>query len=168
MSKRAFSFIELIVLLAILSIMLAIGVPYLTKYIKKYGIEKETAQIYSDLVAQRFKSITTGENYGVAFNVNSYTLFRFDDSNYNMKYDGPSEMADAVTKSVKYRILKKTNGGYLSASNNIVIFDKNGVARNVNWGFGGFTIKVDSSGIGPIRYNCVIISAQRIKEGVCQ
>jgi len=167
-NKKAFSLVELMISITVLTVMLAIAVPYLTKYVKKYGIEKETGQIFSDLVAQRFKSITTGENYGVVFNANSYILFKFNDSNYNMKYDGSSEMTDSIIKNVKYKILKKIGSSYTDASNDVVIFDKNGVARNKNWGFGGFTIKIGSSDVASIRYNCVIISAQRIKESVCQ
>ena len=169
MSKRGFSLIELIVVVAILAIVLAIGIPLLSKYIKKYNIEKETNQIYSDLVSQRFKSISTGGDYGIVFNPNSYTLFRFNDIDYNMQFDETKEMADAATKNVKYRILKKkTDGSFVPAADNVVIFDKSGFVRNVNWGIGGFTIKVDSVGVGSMKYNCVIISTQRIKESMCQ
>lgn len=169
MSKRGFSLIELIVVVVILAIMLAIGIPLLSKYIKKYNIEKETSQIYSDLVSQRFKSISTGNNYGILFNSNSYTLFRFNDIDYNMQFDRTKEMTDTITKNVKYKILKKkTDGSYVPAANSVVIFDRDGFTRNVMWGIGGFTIKVDSSGVSSIKYNCIIISTQRIKECLCQ
>lgn len=167
-SNRAFSLIELIVAVSILLIMLTIGMPYLSKYVRKYGIKQETSQIFSDLVAQRYKSITTGYNYGVMFNTNSYILFKFKDTNYNLIFNGAQEMIDTVVKNVKYKILKKTGNGYVGASNDVVIFDKNGVARNRNWGFGSFTVKVNSPGISSIRYNCVVISAERIKEAKCQ
>ena len=169
MSKEGFSLIELLLVIAILAIMLAMGIPLLTGYVRKYNVEEETSQIYSDLVAQRFKSISTGNNYGIVFNTNSYTLFRFNDANYNLKFDGAKEMSDAVTKKVKYEILKKkANNNYIPATDSVVIFDRDGFARNTNWGIGGFTIKVDSSGIDSLKYNCVIISTQRIKESFCQ
>lgn len=167
-SNNAFSLIELIVTVAILLIMLAIGVPYLSKYVRKYGIEQETSQIFSDLVMQRYKSVTTGDSYGVMFNTSSYVLFKFKDTDYNLIFNGASEMIDTIIKNVKYKILKKIGSGYVGASNDVVIFDKNGVARNRNWGFGSFTIKVDSDDISSIKYNCVVISTDRIKEAKCQ
>ncbi len=154
--ENGFSLIELIVIVSILSVLLAIGIPMLTKYLKKYGIEKEIVAIYSQLSSQRFKSMNTGVPHGIRFDSSKqYTVFVFKDSNYNLKFDSVNEEDSSQSESLQYAL----NG---PQSGTVILFDKKGLARNSNWGLGSFTIYISS----PARHNCINVSVGRIKMGV--
>ena len=153
-SNRGITLIEILVVIAITAIVLAIAIPNFSKYVKKHGVEKEITEIYGDLVEQRFKSMSTGVPHGIRFDsATQYTLFEFDDKNYNMVFDGVGEEKNSVQKSgLKFDLEKKGSGGFPFA----VLFDEMGVANN------NFTIRIDS----PARYNCITVSSTRIKMGV--
>ncbi len=155
-SRLGFSLIELLVVVAIIIILLAIAIPQLSKYIKKYNVEKEITMIYGDLSAQRFKSMNTGMPHGIRFdNSKQYTTFTFNDKNYNLVYDGVSEEADTKSVTLKYSLDGPNSG-------TVILFDKSGMARTKNWGLGNCTIYINS----PARYNCIAVSNSRIKMGV--
>jgi prepilin-type N-terminal cleavage/methylation domain-containing protein len=157
--NRGFSLIELIVVVAIMIILLAIGIPQLSKYIKKYNVEKEITTLYGDLMNQRFKSMNSGIPHGVRFDSSKqYTIFTFDDQNYNLKFDDTNEEKDVSTKTVNYDLQKK--GG--SISGRVILFDKTGMTKDEKWKEGNLTIYIDY----PTRYNCIAISSSRIKMGV--
>lgn len=152
---KGFSLIELVVVVAILTILLAIGVPLLTKYIKKYNIEKEIVELYSQLNSIKFKSMNTGTPHGIRFDSpKQYTIFVFKDSNYNLKFDGVTEEGDPHTFTLKYNLDAPKQGA-------TILFDKNGISRNVNWGLGNLTIYINY----PARHNCITVSGESIKMG---
>jgi len=157
---RGFTLIEIIVVIAIVAILLAIAIPQFSKYVKKYSVEKEITEIYGDLVQQRFKSMNSGVPNGIRFDSQTqYTLFEFDDKNYNMKYDADeNEEKDPIKKSGLKFGLEIKNGSFPF----VVLFDGKGMAKSANWGIGNFTVYIDS----PARYNCIAISSNRIKMGV--
>ena len=154
---RGFTLIEIIVVIAIAAILLAIAIPQFSKYAKKYSVEKEITEIYGDLVQQRFKSMNSGVPNGIRFDSKTeYTLFEFDDKNYNMVFDGTQEEKNPVQKSgLKFDLASPPAG-------TVVLFDRKGMAKNSNWGFGNFTVYINS----PARYNCIAVSSNRIKMGV--
>ena len=157
--NRGFSLIELMVVVAIMIILLAIGIPQLSKYIKKYNVEKEITTLYSDLMNQRFKSMNSGIPHGVMFDSSKqYTLFTFDDKDYDLTFDNTSEEKDASIKIVNYDLQAGSN----SVNGMVILFDKTGMAKTSSWGLGNFTIDINY----PARYNCITISSSRIKMGV--
>jgi type II secretory pathway pseudopilin PulG len=157
--NRGFSLIELIVIVAIMIILLAIGIPQLSKYMQKYNVEKEITSLYGDLVNQRFKSMNSGIPHGVRFDSSKqYTIFTFDDKNYNLKFDDTNEEKDASIKTVNYDL----QAGGNSISGKVILFDKTGMAKTSSWGLGNFTIDINY----PAKYNCLSISSSRIKMGV--
>jgi len=158
-SNRGITLIEIFVVIAITAIVLAIAIPNFSKYVKKYGVEKEITEIYGDLVEQRFKSMSSGVPHGIRFDsATQYTLFEFDDKNYNMVFDGVGEEKNSVQKSgLKFDLICPV----WNADNSIVMFDEKGVYRNKKWGGTGITIRIDS----PARYNCIKVFSTRIKMG---
>jgi prepilin-type N-terminal cleavage/methylation domain-containing protein len=156
--KEGFSLIELIVVVAIMIVLLAIAMPQLSKYIKKYNTEKEVNTLYGYLMNQRFKSMNTGIPHGIRFDSSKqYTIFTFDDKNYNLKFDGASEEKNPQITSLKYEISAKSLNIPF-----VILFDKKGITKNDTWGLGGGTIYIDY----PARYNCITISSSRVKMGV--
>ena len=152
-SNRGITLIEIFVVITITAIVLAIAVPNFSKYVKKYGVEKEITEIYGDLVEQRFKSMSSGVPNGVRFDSSTtYTLFEFNDTNYDMQYDGVGEEKNPVQRSgLKFDLAKPPAG-------TVVLFDERGMAKNVGT---GFTVYINS----PARYNCIAVSSNRIKMG---
>ncbi len=153
--QSGFSLLEMIVVVLILLTMLAIAVPYLSRYMKKYNTQKEITKIYSDLSLQRFKSMNTGIPHGIRFDSSTqYTIFTLDDKNYNLKFDGVSEEKDATTVTLKYPL----NG---IAPGSVIMFGDEGVARSSNWSFGSFTLYINY----PARHNCIKVYISRIAMG---
>jgi len=151
-SNRGITLIEIFVVITITTIVLAIAVPNFSKYVKKYGVEKETTEIYGDLVEQRFKSMSSGVPNGVIFDSSTaYTLFEFDDADYNMQYTAGEEKDPIQKSGLKFDLAKPPAG-------TVVLFDERGMAKNVGT---GFTVYINS----PARYNCIAVSSNRIKMG---
>ncbi len=154
-SRNGFTLLELLIMITILTIILSIGVPNLTAYIRKYKAENEITSLYSVLTNQRFKSMNTGIPHGVYFdNYKKYTIFTFNDVNYNLKFDGVSEEKDKKSVDLKYALSNPAPGA-------VILFDENGMARNKNWALGNFTIYLNI----PARYNCIAVSTSRIAMG---
>ncbi len=152
---EGFTLLELLIMIAVLTIVLSIGIPSLTTYIKKYNAENEITSLYSILTNQRFKSMNTGIPHGVYFDSNKkYTVFTFNDTNYNMKFDGNSEEKNGKSIDLRYPLSRPAPGA-------VILFDRNGMVRNKNWALGSFTIYVDV----PAKYNCIAVSVSRIALG---
>ena len=151
-----FSLIELVVVVVIMSVLLSIAIPNLIKYIKKYRIESEINTLYANMVEQRFQSMKSGVPHGVVFDSTSkYTLFEFEDKNYNLVFDGIDEERGKKSVDIPYPFNSDVVG-------KVVMFDSAGIARKEDWGLCSLTIYVNS----PAGYNCIAISASRIKMGV--
>lgn len=152
-SECGVTLIEIFVVITITAIVLAIAIPNFSKYVKKYGVEKEITEIYGDLVEQRFKSMSSGVPHGIRFDsATQYTLFEFDDNNYNMVFNGVGEEKDAISKgNLKFDLAKPPAG-------TVILFDERGMAKNVGT---GFTVYINS----PARYNCIKVHWNRIKMG---
>jgi prepilin-type N-terminal cleavage/methylation domain-containing protein len=157
--NRGFSLIELMVVVAIMIILLAIGIPQLSKYIKKYNVEKEITTLYGDLMNQRFKSMNSGVPHGIVIdNSTKYTLFKFYDSNYNLIFDNLSDAENAVERKLKFNLTAPV----WPDNNSVIMFDKGGIYRNKEWGGTGISIYIDY----PAKYNCIKIFVTRVKMGV--
>ncbi|MCD6262391.1 MAG: prepilin-type N-terminal cleavage/methylation domain-containing protein [Deltaproteobacteria bacterium] len=157
-SERGVTLIEIFVVITITAIVLAIAIPNFSRYVKKYGVEKEITEIYGDLVEQRFKSMSTGVPNGIRFDsATQYTLFEFNDADYDMVFDAGEEKDPVQKSGLKFDLICPV----WNADNSIVMFDEKGVYRNKKWGGTGITIRINS----PARYNCIAVSSNRIKMG---
>ena len=99
--------------------------------------------------------MNTGVPHGVYFNsYKKYTVFTFNDANYNMKFDSVYEERDNKSIDLRYPLKSPSPG-------TVILFDESGMARNKNWALGNFTIYLDI----PVRYNCITVSTSRIAMG---
>ena len=85
MKRRAFTFIELIIVLAIISISLAVIV-FRFSVIDKIGAESEIKTFVNDYSYARDKALSTGNEIGIDFEGNSYTIFSLIYQKYGKNY----------------------------------------------------------------------------------
>lgn len=85
MKRRAFTFIELIIVLAIISISLAVIV-FRFSVIDKIGAESEIKTFVNDYSYARDKALSTGNEIGIDFDGNSYTIFSLIYQKYGKNY----------------------------------------------------------------------------------
>lgn len=71
--KKGFSVIELLVVIGILGVLFAIGVPFYLNYRPRLILNRAAAQVRGDLMHYRQKAVTTSKPY----------LFRYDSDNNN-------------------------------------------------------------------------------------
>lgn len=85
MKRRAFTFIELIIVLVIISISLAVIV-FRFSLIDKIGAESEIKTFVNDYSYARDKALSTGNEIGIDFEGNSYTIFSLIYQKYGKNY----------------------------------------------------------------------------------
>ena len=85
MKRRAFTFIELIIVLAIISISLAVIV-FRFSVIDKIGAESEIKTFVNDYSYARDKALSTGNEIGIDFEGSSYTIFSLIYQKYGKNY----------------------------------------------------------------------------------
>ena len=85
MKRRAFTFIELIIVLAIISISLAVIV-FRFSVIDKIGAESEIKTFVNDYSYARDKALSTGNDIGIDFEGSSYTIFSLIYQKYGKNY----------------------------------------------------------------------------------
>lgn len=79
MKKRGFTLIELIVTMAILSIILSIGLVRFN-VVNKIRANHEIQMMINDINNTKMKAMVTGEDYIVSINKSSYLIYPFGDS----------------------------------------------------------------------------------------
>jgi prepilin-type N-terminal cleavage/methylation domain-containing protein len=65
--SAGFSLIELLVVVAIAAIMMAVGIPAISQYIRNYKIRGAAQQVAGEITRARGKAIATNTNNGVVF-----------------------------------------------------------------------------------------------------
>lgn len=76
MGRKGISLIELIVVIGIISILLAIVTINFNNWTRRYNIEKEVKELYSDLMFIRQQALVTGMNHRANFETANSVVFR--------------------------------------------------------------------------------------------
>jgi len=76
MGRKGISLIELIVVIGIISILLAIVTINFNNWTRRYNIEKEVKELYSDLMFIRQQALVTGMNHRANFETANTVVFR--------------------------------------------------------------------------------------------
>lgn len=155
-SRTGFSLIELLIAIAIMGILLSIGTISFNQWQVKANIEKQTNELFSDLMEARATAMLTKTPYAVVFQPNSYVVKRYVDENDTASPALVLANGTVVTrKTLTYTLNKGTTGDITDSS---VLFDTQGLTRN------NFTVVVNSLTANPA-VNCMIIFDTRVNLG---
>ncbi|ACD95870.1 pilus assembly FimT family protein [Trichlorobacter lovleyi] len=152
MNNRGFSLTELIVVIALISIMLAVATLNFNDWQKKYNIEGQVKEMLGDLTDVRTRAIATKQQHRVILNPTSYAFRR-----YSSEFDVNG--TEVFSKNLKYSVQQlKSDGTYAAFTNTILSFDDRGYTND--W----LTIAV-GVGVGSPAYNCLGVSTARVNMG---
>ncbi|QOX79207.1 prepilin-type N-terminal cleavage/methylation domain-containing protein [Trichlorobacter lovleyi] len=151
MSNRGFSLTELIVVIALISIMLAVVTLNFNDWQVKYNIEAQVKEMLTDLTDVRSRAISTKQQHRVILNPTSYTFRR-----YSSEFDAAG--TEVFRRPLKYQIQQFSTGTYSAFSNFTLTFDDRGYTTSL------VTIAV-GPGLGSPAYNCIGVHTARVNMG---
>ena len=159
--SSGFSLIELIVTMAIMSIILGIATLNFRSWVVKNNKEAQIREIFVDLNEARTNAFTQKRPYWIVFQPNSYVMKSYTSATAPVPTNATAVTSGTTikTKNLTYGL---TNAG-ASIVNTPVIFDTTGIT--FNW----FTIFVNPYNTDPSKEpataNCIVISTARINMG---
>lgn len=167
-SEGGFSLIEMLIVLAIIGIVAAIATMN-SDFVQRHQLTAASRGLYSDLQKIRQDALTRGSvansrGFGLRFASNTtYSTFEFNDADGDYTYDGTGEESGAAQKTLSS--VTVTIGAAGDPTNNVLIYDKRGMTRAVNWSSaGGRTYVLRATRVSQAR--CVSVSTVRIREGL--
>lgn len=122
MSKRGFSLIELIVVIAIASILLSIATLDFSRWSRKAQIERQVKELYSDIQGARMDAAFTKQPRGIEFN-GSQVVFRRYSTN-----EAVSAGTVVATKTLVTAYTRNTSDSPAPSSR--ILFNTQGVLSN--------------------------------------
>ena len=179
---KGITLIELVVVLVIVSIVI-VTATVSPGFVSTERVNKVSRELLGDLQNLRHSAMTQGPDgsapelrgFGVRFeSEHSYRLFRFNDSNVNFSYNGPSEETGLPGEAAPCRrevpdpveLKIKDNKDLVAPGDVVLIFDHHGIPRQRQMGFQLMSIVIENPDIGDARKKCISISFNRIREGM--
>ena len=163
MRHNGFSIVEMLIVIAIAGILAGLAIAGFTGFSKKYNVDNETREIYSDLMNVRIMAMNKNRTHFVTLSANSYTAY--DDTDPAPNGDGTLTVgSDAVALSQKTLSAPKYLPITWSGSAQLE-FNSRGLSTTPN------TLCIYSN-VQPF-YDCVKVSSTRIiigkliAQGVC-
>lgn len=168
-NSKGFSLLELLVVLAIIMIVAAIGLPNYNNFVRKNRIHNQTKRIYSDLASMRTMAMNSNRMHFMQFGLPNNQYQVVEDTNGNNLLDPPPLdtvrlVRTAVTPFTYANVAVSNEAMTLQAGaflNDIIRFDSRGVATGV-MGSGAVCLP---SGTLVTQTNCVAVELTRQRIG---
>lgn len=147
MSRQGFSIVELVVVVAIISTLLMVAAFAYVRYNVRYNIERQTKQMYSNLMKARMRAFQENRQIVVVFSNNSYATYIDNDSSGSYT-NGDILISDLTDNNLAYTI---------AATFDELVFDVRGLAKRAGH------IRIDRD--NPAEYDCINVNFTRIDMG---
>jgi prepilin-type N-terminal cleavage/methylation domain-containing protein len=150
---QGFSLIELVIVVAIMSALLAIAGIYSKQWLDKYKAESQIRTMHTDLLQARAKAMEKSKQYFVVVNNNSYQVI--EDTNET----GAPDAGDTyqTLNTLKYQV---STGG-----TGTITMDQKGIISAGTTTEGVLLVIKFDTGSGTPEYNCMQLCATRIAIG---
>jgi prepilin-type N-terminal cleavage/methylation domain-containing protein len=149
-SRAGFTLLELIITMAIMTVVLGLSTLSFKTWSSKSGIESQVRQLFTDLSDARIKAFHEKRGYRMIFQPNSYLL-----KNYSSQNEPSGAGTVVMNKNVKFGMTKTVSG---DLTDTFVEFDTRGSSIN------NFTIVVNPLAVAAA-VNCLVISETRVNMG---
>jgi len=123
MNRNGFSLIELLITIALITIMLTIATFQFSAFSKKSGVESQTRKFYGDLMELRSKAMFGKRNMGIKLSALSYSIYSSEVMTVN-----PVQVTTLNAPINTAEILFDSRGMLQSAANSICISEANDAA----------------------------------------
>jgi Tfp pilus assembly protein FimT len=122
--KAGFTLTELVIIIALLGLLTAVGVPSFLSWLPKYRLKSAARDLYSNLQLAKMAAIKTNQKCRVNYRVNpdQYTVSLLNktvmlkDYGSGVKFDGPNKKTFAVD-TITFNSRGTSNAGYAYLSN---------------------------------------------------
>ncbi|MDA8429295.1 MAG: prepilin-type N-terminal cleavage/methylation domain-containing protein [Geobacteraceae bacterium] len=152
MNRRGFTLIELLIVIVVAGILLSIAVLNFAEYLRKGAVERQTKEMYSDLMAARTAAVTQRSPKRVII---TPTVFRSISSSIG------SSIGLSTTKVLSHPV---TWSGKSASDTEVEIdFDERGTF-NIDAGNGNTTICIEPS-VQSAQYDSIVVYSTRIHLG---
>jgi len=149
--ENGFTLVEILITITIMGILLSLATINFHDWQIKYRLDRQTAELFTDINSTRLAAIHTKKRRGIVLNPDSYAL-----KNYSS--DNESITAGTVQKTVSVKFeLKPISGGSYSDAHHL--FDSRGLLYNTT----GTTITASPFNTGS--NDCIILAVGRINLG---
>ena len=122
--KSGFTLTELVIVIVVLGILTAVGVPNFLSWLPKYRLRSAARDLYSNMQLAKMAAIRANGNCSVTYSSNpdQYTVSLLNktvvlgDYGSGVKFDGPNKKAFAVA-TITFNSRGTSNAGYAYLSN---------------------------------------------------
>ena len=158
MDSRGFSLLELLTVIAIISILLAIGTASGRQWLDKYHVESQMRTLHTDLMATRARAMEKNRIHFVVLDTGVYQII--EDKNDSGDYDAGDNILE--TKTINYP--PKTSSTITGYPVTLIMDARGLISTNTNSLISAASIPFDTRDTAP-EYDCLQLYATRINIG---